>query len=1185
MFVIDRFEKAVLDYPNNTALLLEDGREITYEELNNVANIIGQMIYKKVTIVNSSVLTPLVCVMFNRDIAFFAAILGILKAECAYVPIDPSFASDRQSYIFSHSKCELLLTDQESYDQANQLNVILPASCIIIDSKTGSIKEFINTGNQEEKQIDIIRKNNLESLAYILYTSGSTGKPKGVMVKQTSVSNFIDWVTSELKTNSKKIVLALTTFCFDVSISEIFQALTMGATLVVALSTTQKNPYRLIELINETGITVMHATPSTFEMMFVTGWDGNSSIDFLVAGEAFRPSLFKLVYNCSSIRNAYGPSETTTYSSSFTLTKNFVDNSGDLHVPIGPPILNTVFYIVDPDSSSSWRQVDYEEGELWIGGDGLAQGYLYAPELTNEKFIKNPFDSGLVYRTGDIVKRLPDSSQAYVYIRRMDDLVKVNGFRIELQEIEVVYNQHPLLEQTVALVRSEKLVIYMKARSSRKLNSTDLEDIKKFVSKSLNYYMVPSFTMQVEEFPKTSSDKIDKKCLPDPPGLSDTIIALEDDNIIGRPSSISSILCSIIASTRGTHLPKTSSFASIGIDSFGALLFLRQVSSKFDNIRIDAKHLYSPGVTVQSFARALYNQLQVEKPELLKSLNLVEELEDESKETQLPLDLCNDSLEVMLASNLRLIEGVRGALAFLVLWDHHFVKWSQAAYGTPPLTLSSQADTWSFVMLSGFITSLTFRRTATFDKSSDTVTFKYQNFSWQSFIFSRVMGLYPVLWICFVLFSPIWKESYGSEASSFQTGYYKPWKRDEKMRVPCYCMYALGMQTWRGEDCFFYGPRYMYYASVIINCFLMYALIRVVFSRFQNYLISWRHPSLDSSLSKLFFQRTLGYEQSRTWMQYIGNIVAVLSLNKADRLLATVYSVCCFTFGTGVVLIDITYKYLDGVAVKDHPVMGGSWEYPVHYLVFYIFGAVSASVVATWHSVLYQTTLNSSSAESYYGEGRYLDFKFNNTIFSSIYSRVFIFFCPRKASESRQHSVVFYLWRHTPDMLAVAYALLMTTVGDVHLSEAAVKGYTCMIFIPWLFLAYLITSTLQVGAARLSISRYILETPVLNLLGYCSYPLYILQLVIYWNTTCYESMYFDLENKKNLGPYKKLGWKFVLVIIMITASVAIQYFIQDNLVPYLVVKFSSLKRKLCQNLPFLTEDNRCKYPQSSTRKM
>jgi len=1126
MFIIERFEKIVQKYPNNIALKLEDGRNISYEKLNDVANEIGFVINQinhKVT----TITTPLIGVMFNRDIGFFASILGILKAECGYVPIDPSFPSDRQSYIFSHSKCELLLADQESYDQAINLGVILPNVCIIIESKTGSIKEYINIKIEKKENLSNISKNrkyNRDSFAYILYTSGSTGKPKGVMVKQTAVANFVDWVTSELQTNSNKIVLALTTFCFDVSISEIFQALTMGATLVVALSTTQKNPYRLIDLINETGVEVMHATPTTFEMMLATGWTGDSKIDFLVAGEAFRPSLLNIVYNCRSIRNAYGPSETTTYSSSFTLTKSYVDslNQDDIkkiHIPIGPPILNTIFYIVNPESSSSWTQVtDDGEGELWIGGDGLAEGYLYDTNLTIEKFIKNPFDSGFVYRTGDIVQRLSDPLQAYVYLRRMDDQVKVNGFRIELQEIEVVYNQHTLLEQTVALVRNGKIILYMKARNKKELSSNDLEDIRKYASKSLMYYMMPSFIVQIVEWPKTSSDKIDKKSLPDPPGLNEFTIAIVDDDNINGPTTISSILCSIIASTRGTQLTKSSTFASIGIDSFGAILFLRQVSNKFGNIKIDARQLYSPGVTVRSFAKNLYSQLKVEKPELIQNLYIVEESDEDVKDSILPFDSCNDSLEEMLASNLRLIEGVRGVLVFLVFWDHYFWNWTLQTFKSGSYTAAYRADTSCFIILSAFIVSFTYCRGVKFQKSNDKIELSMQQFNWKTFIITRITGLYPILWICLILYAPIWPQQV-------------PWD--------IFIVYVLGMQSWmhNGDKYTFRGPAHFYYASIVINCFLMYALVRVVCERIQNYLMSWRHPLLDSQLSRLAFDEILD-TKGKTWTEYVGNIVTILSVNKANRLLAVLYTMSCILLGTGIVVIDFKNR-----ALKDPQEIWTGWQMSTyHFIVYYLLGTLAASVVATWHSTMYATL-------------KYDDLRFNCSL-GDLPDRL-NFFCPRR-SESTPHSTVFYLWRHTPDMIAVAFALLMTTVGDIHHSDEVVTGEMGGLYLQWLFVAYLITATLQSGPARLNFGRYLLETPVVNLLGYCSYPLYLMQIII----PTYNDMYWKLNKDRTLGPYKSLGWKFVLSIIMIVAAVCIQYCIQDVIVPYLVIKISSCYKKI-----------------------
>ena len=280
----------------------------------------------------------------------------------------------------------------------------------------------------------------VNSLAYVLYTSGSTGKPKGVMVKQLSVKNTIKWFSNELNVNNQKVILGLTTFCFDISVLEYMLAFTNGATLVVVNSSTQKDPQRLIEIINDYNVNIFQATPTTYEMLLMWGWSGNASLDMLVGGEAFRPKLLELVNNCRSIRNVYGPTETTIWSSSYNLKNVASILDAKKPIPIGTPISETEFYIVDVESPSSWKQVPRcAEGELFIGGVGVAAGYLHAPDLTKDKFIQNPFGDGVVYRTGDIVKESESDSNVFYFTRRLDDQVKVGGHRIELQEIESVY--------------------------------------------------------------------------------------------------------------------------------------------------------------------------------------------------------------------------------------------------------------------------------------------------------------------------------------------------------------------------------------------------------------------------------------------------------------------------------------------------------------------------------------------------------------------------------------------------------------------------------------------------------------------------------------------------------------------------------------------------------------------------
>jgi surfactin family lipopeptide synthetase A len=326
-------------------------------------------------------------------------------------------------------------------------------------------------------------------------------------------------------------VLALTTFCFDISVLEMFLPLFRGGALVLAEQATQKNPFRLLDVIKNTGVTVMQATPTTFEMLLATGWKGDHSIDFLIGGEAFRPTLLPLVGNCKSIRNVYGPTETTIWSSSYTLPNSSHEIAmahGTPVIPIGTPISETVFYIVSESEESPKRLVeDGREGELWIGGIGVAQGYLHAPELTKDRFLQDPFGGvGFVYRTGDIVRRAQATSGKrsnedksiessantrevsrygeYVFVRRMDDQVKIDGFRIELAEIENVFAGHPLVDKAVAVVRNGKLVLYVRSTTavaavsgrsephrSALLNDDELKDMYSSASRSLTYYMLP----------------------------------------------------------------------------------------------------------------------------------------------------------------------------------------------------------------------------------------------------------------------------------------------------------------------------------------------------------------------------------------------------------------------------------------------------------------------------------------------------------------------------------------------------------------------------------------------------------------------------------------------------------------------------------------------------------------------
>jgi non-ribosomal peptide synthetase component F len=243
--------------------------------------------------------TPLIGIMMDRGISFIISILGILKAGCAYVPIDPTFPPDRQIHIFSHSKCQILFVDDASYDNIQCLGVNLPhifrmdsnynlnVESEIMDQNVSNHEIIIDTTYEKTNNAKI--DNN--GLAYVLYTSGSTGKPKGVMVKHVGVYNIINWFANKLNIGPNSRVMGLTTFCFDISVLEMFLPLTRGGELVLAKSATQKDPFTLLSLIESRKVSVFQATPTTYEMMLATGWKGDPNVDFLVV--MFLCSLFQ----------------------------------------------------------------------------------------------------------------------------------------------------------------------------------------------------------------------------------------------------------------------------------------------------------------------------------------------------------------------------------------------------------------------------------------------------------------------------------------------------------------------------------------------------------------------------------------------------------------------------------------------------------------------------------------------------------------------------------------------------------------------------------------------------------------------------------------------------------------------------------------------------------------------------
>ena len=488
--VIDHFEKQVNKTPNNIALVFED-KSFTYNELNEKANQLAHYLY------NSGVkLGDSIGILVHRCPEMIIGIIAILKVGASYIPLDPEYPIDRINYILEDSNTKKLLVhsstlDLLSDDKYEKIN-------IDIDS------DIFRTDKVENLDINIPANN----LIYMIYTSGSTGNPKGVMVTHKNINNFILAVKQLIDFSESKVMLSVTTICFDIFALEIWGSLTSGIKLVLANDEEQLSPNLLRTLCLKNKVNMVQTTPSRYSTVLL-GADNldffDNFTDIMVGGEAFPKSLLeKLQHFCkANIFNMYGPTETTVWSTIKDLTN--VSN-----VTIGKPIANTTCYILDKDKN---LLPPYVPGELYIGGDGVTNGYWKRDELTKEKFIASPFRKDeIIYNTNDLAYFTEDGE--IVHLGRTDFQVKIRGYRIELEEIENCILKYPNIEKCIITPDKDRnnrqfIVAYLCVNDRISINK-----LKMFLKSMLPKYMVPSYFMILDKIPYLSNGKIDKKALP-----------------------------------------------------------------------------------------------------------------------------------------------------------------------------------------------------------------------------------------------------------------------------------------------------------------------------------------------------------------------------------------------------------------------------------------------------------------------------------------------------------------------------------------------------------------------------------------------------------------------------------------------------------------------------------------------
>ena len=471
------FEEQAEKTPDSIAVI--DGeRRICYSELNQQANQIARALLQKGTAVEN-----IVGVHMSRSAGMIAALLGVLKSGAAYLPLDPQYPKARLHAMVEDSGCRLVLSDSTVERW--------PASVVALSP--GSLKSnYSEVGNPD---VPVASSN----LAYVIYTSGSTGKPKGVAIEHHSTVSFLTWGRAAFSAEVLQGTLASTPISFDLSVFEIFLPLTCGYSVILA-----QDVLSLPRLPAAAEVTLVTTVPSAAAALLDAGGIPRTLKTINLAGEPLATHLVDRLYietNLEAIHDLYGPTETTTYSTWTTRRRGEPAN-------IGGPIANTRVYLLDESKQLVPLGM---AGELYIAGEGVAREYLHRPDLTAERFValSHLGENGRAYRTGDLCRYERDGT--LVYLGRIDHQVKINGFRVELGEVEAVLRSHPLIEDAAVMANHSEVGAGLVAAVRLAAGSTlDGSDLVRHQALTLPPHMVVRKIAVVPQFPFTANGKLDR---------------------------------------------------------------------------------------------------------------------------------------------------------------------------------------------------------------------------------------------------------------------------------------------------------------------------------------------------------------------------------------------------------------------------------------------------------------------------------------------------------------------------------------------------------------------------------------------------------------------------------------------------------------------------------------------------
>ncbi|MRX41949.1 amino acid adenylation domain-containing protein, partial [Flavobacterium sp. LC2016-23] len=547
----DLFEKQVVKHGDRIAVV--DGvYEMTYKELNEKANQLAQ--YLKNTY--DAKPEDVIGIIAEHNQWLVISILAIAKTGAAYLPMNAKTPIDRINYQLEDAGVTLVLTDH--FEEK------LKAETFKVPQEWYQLEQYPTTNLQ-----NLAHTNNL---AYVIYTSGSTGKPKGVMIEQAGLINLCEWHAEYYGVTHQSRVSMFASISFDASVWEFWPAILQGAAVYMAAEKQETGFDNLIDWIHEKEIDQVFLPTAACKFLIQSGKEINPNIKILTGGDTLG-NLEKVPF---TLYNNYGPTEAVVVSTVFKVDQQ----SEDRQVPIGKPITNKVIYILD--SKLNPMPAGFE-GEIYIGGAGIARGYINKEELTAAAFIPNPFGEGRLYKTGDVAKWLEDGN--IEFIGRNDAQVNIRGLRIELGEIESNLLSHPLLHQVVVNVHEvqddEYLIAYFISDEVLEKN-----DLKEYLRDFLPAYMIPEHFIQLEKFPLTLNGKIDKKALPTPTEISKTrYVAPRNENEVVMVEIWKKIL-------EREEVGIEDNFFEIGGHSMKALQMVSRVNAEMD-LRINLGNVIS----------------------------------------------------------------------------------------------------------------------------------------------------------------------------------------------------------------------------------------------------------------------------------------------------------------------------------------------------------------------------------------------------------------------------------------------------------------------------------------------------------------------------------------------------------------------------------------------------------------